>query len=224
MRESLVALELLVYQRRILAESLLQVCDDGQRLVIDLHEFSSIARGVEIFGDYHGHRLSDVTHTALGQHRMTRDFQIRHLDGAGHRPKAGRIRAGVYGDHPGQSFGSIGANSLDLCVGVRRASEGAMDHARQLQVIGVMADPANHARVFFALHALADPGAITGFVVHLFARNRGFCRSGHGSPRSRPRRNGRGHFSRRVLHGGDNVLVTGAAAEIAVDALANLAI
>src|SRR2546425_2304187 len=77
MRESLVALELLVYQRRILAESLLQVCDDGQRLVIDLHEFSSIARGVEIFGDYHGHRLSDITHTALGQHRMTRDFQIR---------------------------------------------------------------------------------------------------------------------------------------------------
>src|SRR5205807_9966798 len=78
MRESLIAVELLMHQRRILAESLLQVCDDGQRLVIDLHEFSSIARGVEIFGDYHGHRLSDITHTALGQHRMTRDFQIRY--------------------------------------------------------------------------------------------------------------------------------------------------
>src|SRR5207245_11379859 len=115
-------------------------------------------------------------------------------------------------------------NSLDLCMGVRRASEGAMDHARQLQVIGVMADPAAHARVVFALHALADPGAVSGVAVSLFLRSWRFCRSGHWSPRSRPRRNGRRHFSRRILHGGDNVLVTGAAAEIAVDALANLAI
>ena len=73
-------------------------------------------------------------------------------------------------------------------------------HADELDVVDVGAAALDEARVLAALDALADE-----------LRQNGRC--GHGLP-----------LARGVLNGVDDVLVAGAAAEVAGDALADLAL
>ena len=101
---------------------------------------------------------------------------------------------------PSIACGGAGVDRLDLAVRDVAALERHVQHAGDLDVVDVGAAALDEARIFAALDALADElrqdGSATAMIVTSCLRG--------------------------VLNGVDDVLVAGAAAEVAGDAFANL--
>src|SRR5947207_11078788 len=107
-----------------------------------------------------------------------------------------------------------------------RPGEGAVKHTRGLEVVGVVADALDKARVFLTLQFLAEPADIAvslasiGFATVTRCAVR-FSITRHRSPRSRARRDRLRSPARSILHCGNDVLVSSAAAYVAIESLAN---
>ena len=221
MSESLIALELVMHVRCIVAERLLHVGDNRQRLILHFNLLRRVPRHIQIFSHHHCHRLANVTNAPFGKHWMTRHLQPRHRNRAWNRADAGRILRGKNPNHPGRALRRIRIDGLDVGMSMWRPGKRAIHHPRELEIVGVVADPTNEPRIFFALQPPAYPCA---FAVCLTRSGWSFCWSRHWSPRSCARRNRFGHLARSILHRGYDVLIPGAAADIAIKRFANLAI
>src|SRR5207302_8969113 len=88
--------------------------------------------------------------------------------------------------------------------------------ARELEVVGVVAGTLDEARILFAFQLLAHPNRsqLRGSLTVSFAISR------HDSSRSGACRDALRHLAGGVLHGIYDVLVAGAAADIAIDGFA----
>jgi hypothetical protein len=143
-------------QGRILIERLARVDDRGQRLVLDVDERQRVVGRVLVGRDDEGDLLALEAHLVAGQHGL-----------------------GVVGDrrHPGQAerLEVLGGDDRrdvgvrerlrrvdrdDLGVGIRAAEQRAVDHARQLDVVQVVALAADEARVLLALQAAEADGSL----------------------------------------------------------------
>src|SRR5438309_2841015 len=91
---------------------------------------------------------------------MPGHLEIWHLDSAGDRANTFRIFCCEDCYYTRQLAGSVGANGFNFGVSVRRAGEGAMKHSRRLEVVGVVADALDKARVFLTLQFLAEPANV----------------------------------------------------------------
>ena len=109
-----------------------------------------------------------------------------------------QVVVGEDADHALPGAGLRGVDAHDPARRVVAAHEGGVEHAVELHVVGVGREAADEARILAALDALADVDRLHG--LHCFAPGE----------------------ARRVLHGVDDVLVAGATAEVALEAVADL--
>ena len=133
---------------------------DRQRLVFDLDRVDAVIGGVAVGGDHEGDFLVLEQHLAVGQH---------HLHVAGQRRHPGEVDGlqrlgGDHREHARHLQRLLGVDRLDARMGVRRADEIAMQHARQLQVVDIVALALGEADVLDAL-ALAAHAFEFGFAL-----------------------------------------------------------
>src|SRR5262245_5395059 len=152
-----VSAELFVNERRVPPGRLLGVGDDVERVVIDLDQVGGVAGLVFVSRDDGGDGLSDEDDFARGEHWVFWDFQFGQRGGAGDvADLALDVFAGVNGDHAGRVFSRVNVNRIDTSVGVRAAQYGDAERAGDLDVVDVMADALDQARVFCAFDFLSD--------------------------------------------------------------------
>src|SRR5205085_693709 len=149
--------ELLVDNGTLLCERLFHIEHDGKRFVFDGDQFGSVTGGIGVVGDYGGNRLADVTDAILGEDRVGRDLKIRHSNRAGDHAQAIEVGYGEHGNYARMGAGGLRVDGSDARVGVRGAHEGAVHEAGKADVVGIVADAANQARIFLALEALTYP-------------------------------------------------------------------
>ena len=131
----------------------------GQRLVVDVDQVDGVTGDVAVGGDHHGDGVADVAHAVARQHVMLGDHQVRQQpaggDHAGHSGFLG-VGGGEDRDHAvgGESGG--GVDALDVGVRVGAAHHGAVQHAVELEIVGVLAAPGDQGRVFAALDGGAE--------------------------------------------------------------------
>src|SRR5204863_2795294 len=66
------------------------------------------------------------------------------------------VLAGVHADDAGHPLGARCVDRADVGVGVRAAKDGRVDHARQLDVVDVVALAPDEARVFLSLDGSSE--------------------------------------------------------------------
>ena len=152
-------LDVLAQQRRVGRHRLEGIDQGRQLLVFDLDQFGGIGRGIAVGRHHEGHFLVLEQHLLLGQDRL-------HVAGQGrHVVQAERLQVGCgqHRDHARHLQRLRGVDLLDPGVAIGRAHEIAVEHARQLEVVDVVALALGEARVFHALalaaHALQFLGA-----------------------------------------------------------------
>ena len=124
------------------------VHDGRERLVVDLDEFEGISCDVAGVGDHESHLLPLEAHLVGGQHGLRVVGQRRHprqVEGLKHC-------AGDHRVHARQRFGRRGIDRADSRMGVRAAQDGAVQHARQVDVVDIVALPTQEAHVLLARH------------------------------------------------------------------------
>ena len=155
-------LQIFANHRRIRRHRLERIDIDRQRLVFDFHQIGGIGRDIAILGDHERHFLILEQHLAVGEH---------HLDVARQRRHPGEIDGfqrfgGEHRDDAGDGGGFAGIDLLDTGVRMRRAIEIAVEHARQLQIVDVVAFALDEADILDALspatHAFEFFGAFSG--------------------------------------------------------------
>ena len=169
-----------------------------QLFIINLDEISGVFSGVTVFGDHHRDRMSDKQNFISGEHTIVGRLQIRQGGGARYRANFCRnIFAGINGHHAGNFCGSAGIHALDARMGIDGTQKNCVQGVRQLDVVNVMSQSLNQARVFGTLYSLAK----------IFFRHEGLRRLAGNS------RFGF-HLLGSELDGLHNMLVAGAAAEV----------
>ena len=155
-------LEILADHRRIRRHRLERIDIDRQRLVFDFHEIGGIGRDIAILGDHERHFLVLEQHFAVGEHHLRVARECRHpgeIDGF-------QRLGGDHSDHAGDGRGFGRIDLLNAGVRVRRAVEIAVQHARQLQIVDVVAFALDEADILDALspasHAFKFLGAFSG--------------------------------------------------------------
>ena len=139
--------------RRVRRGRLLRIDDGGQRLVLDVDGLAPVLGDVRVVGDDDAHLLALEAHLVGGQHRLgvvgerrhPREVALGHHFAGQHQPDAGdlpRLRR-VDADDPG--------------VGQWAAQDLHVQHAGQVDVVGVVAAPADEAGVLDPLPARAQP-------------------------------------------------------------------
>ena len=128
--------------------------DDGfEDVVFDVDQLERVTRGIAVLGDDERHLLALEPHLVGGQDRL-------HVVGQRGHPGEVQRGEGLAGDD-GLDLGvGLGGGDVDADdAGVRdgRAQDREVQHARQLDVVDVVALAAHEARVFLAQHpAVAD--------------------------------------------------------------------
>ena len=120
----------LVDQRRALCQGRRGLHRRGQHLVVHRDQLQGPDGGVLVDRRHSRHAVADIAHLVGGQGRL--------IGGPGdHAVGPGQIRAGHHREDAGQGLGGAGVDGADARVGVRRAQDLAVGHARQAQVVGV---------------------------------------------------------------------------------------
>ena len=197
---------------RLRLQRCLEIGDRRQRLV--LHD--DIGRGVlgqvAALGNDQGHSLAAVADLVLGERhlgalvehdivdRRRRDEQWPRT------PVVAEINGGVDGDHAGAPARLGGVNLDQPRMSVRAANEGGVQHLRQLDVVDEQRLAGEQTAVFVAGDSRAD-----------IRRRPRLARFGERVWQERV-----GAGARRALHRIDDVLVSGAAAQVAGQRRADL--
>ena len=136
--------------------SLSEVGDGRQRVIVDIHQLDGILGDVAALGDDQGNGVADELHLALGQRRtrsvrdvLARDRVPRFLD----------VRVEILGSkhyaHTGHGEGRVGIDAVDLRVGEGAADEAGVQHSGPGDVVDEGAAAGEKAVVLDA----RDPGA-----------------------------------------------------------------
>ena len=145
-------LDVLAQDRRIRGKRLERIDDAGQRLVIDLDQLRRVGGDIAVLGDDEGDFLVLEQNLVLGQHRLDVARQRRHVM----QTERFQVGGGQDGEDAGQRLGAAGVDAADAGMGVRRADEIAEDHARQFQVVDIIAPPLREANVLDAFAFAAE--------------------------------------------------------------------
>ena len=138
--------------------------DDGrQHVVVDDDALGAVAGLVGCLGDDDGDDIADIAGHVLGDRRVGAGLHRRAVLGMD-QPAAdetadavvGEIGAGEHGDDARCRLRLGRADRLDAGMGVRRAHEGRVGHALELDVVGVPALAGDEAPVFLAKNTGAD--------------------------------------------------------------------
>ena len=152
--------EILAQHRRIRVHRLERIDHDRQRLVFDHDLVDAVIGGIAVGGDHEGDFLILEQHLAVGQHHL-------HVAGQGRHP--GEVDGlqrfgGDHRQHARHLQRLFRVDRFDARMGVRRADEIAVQHARQLQVVDIIALALGEAGVLDALalaaHAFERGGAL----------------------------------------------------------------
>ena len=184
--------------RRIVLERLEGVHDGRHGLVFDLDRGHSVGGRIARGCDHPGHLLRLVHHGVRGEHHLG----VRHEGRHPVQPVRLQVLAREHGEHAGNLERLGGVDVLDFAVGDGAPDDVQPEHPRQREVVDVVALALQEARVFLALHGVAHAADLGG------------CSRCHQSPLPRLRGG--------VLDRLDDVHVSGAAAEIPGDGLADL--
>ena len=144
--------DVLAQHRRILVHRPVGVGEGGQRLVLHLDQLDAVGGGVAVLGDDEGHLLALEQHLLVGQHRLHVPGQRRHVV----QVQGFQILGGQHREHPGRGERRILVDALDAGVPVGGADEVAEHHARQLDVVHVVALALGEAGVLDALARAAE--------------------------------------------------------------------
>ena len=137
--------------RRIGLERLDRIDDDRQRLVVDHHGLDAVRGGIAVRGNDRRDLLRLVHHRVGWQHHL-------HVAGEGRHPVqlvALEVLARDHGEDTRDLEGLRCVDRLDRGVGVRAADDVEPEHARQDDVLDVLALAADEPRVFLALDRMA---------------------------------------------------------------------
>ena len=198
-RDGQIVLEIGVHLCRLAGHGPLGVDHGWQRLVVDDYGVGRVTGEIAVAGHHHRNRLSDIPDD-VGCNRPVIRRGERGPDR--HRvDKLGDLDTGEHRLHPGHRLGLARINRQD--TGVREVApfERHVLHADDLDVVDIGAEALNETRVFTSFDALTDQLRKHGRCGHHLLLTRG---------------------ARRVLHGVHNVLIPGAAAEIAVKSVPDL--
>ncbi len=160
MRAGHLADEVLAQHRRIRIHRLEGIDQRRQRLVFDDDRVDAVIGRIAVGGDDEGDLLILEQHLAVGQNHL-------HVAGQGRHP--GEVDGlqrlgGDHREHAGDLQRRAVVDFLDARMRMRRADEVAMQHARQLDVVDVIAPALREADVLDALalaaHAFECGGAL----------------------------------------------------------------
>ena len=206
----------------VLLERLVRIDDDRQRLVVDEDRGDAVGGGVAARRDDRRDLLA-LVHDGVGrQHHL-------HVAGEGRHPVELVALQVLAGDDRGdardlQRLRAV--DRLDLRVGVRAADDVEPEHARQDEVVDVLAGAADEPRILLALdrvaHAPDFGGGLERLVVISSLPAQLAGAASMVSAASTGRRLARLELAGRLLDRLDDVHVAGAAAEVAADPLADL--
>ena len=201
-------LDVLAEHRRVRRHRLERIDDDRQRLVFDFDQIDGVGRDIAVLGDDEGDFLVLEQHLVVGEHHLHVAGERRHVGEVDGLQRFGR----EHGEDAGHRGGLGRVDLLDAGVGVRRAGEVAVEHAGQLQVVDVVALALDEADVLDALALAAHALELRRRVRRRWGSCRSFC--GLLERHAVELRGGE-------LNGLDDVLIAGAAAEVAGDAEAD---
>jgi hypothetical protein len=138
------------------------VGDRGQRLDLRRDRLQRVFADGDAVREHHGHRLSDIAHLAVGNHRLLERFELRqrlqpHRDD---RSAAGHVarRDDCMHSRNLQSLGGIDGHNASVSHGA--AQDDRMQQAFAAEVVDVFAAAAQEAQVFPPLDAAADEGIL----------------------------------------------------------------
>jgi hypothetical protein len=154
----LLALLLVADHRRTLGEGLLGRGDRLERLVVDVDQLDGVLGDVRRLRDDGRDLLPLEAHLVRGENGLCIAGERRHPG----QVVLGEELARDHGDDARESLGARGVDRRDARVGVRAAQELEVEHARQRQVVEVLAPPLQEAGVFEALDGVADAADLLG--------------------------------------------------------------
>ena len=182
----------------------------AQHVITHIHRFGRVFGLLKRFGDHHRHLVTHVTRLADGQNRV-RWLLHRRAVRAGDEPAARQaahfpvdVLAGEDFNHAGHRLGFGQVNVFDDGVRVRAAHKHGIGLVGLGDVVGVVACAGQETVVFLAAKALPNVGKF------------GKIRCAHGVCSL--------CVCHAKLHGFDDVLITRAAAQVAFQQLADLAL
>ena len=189
-----------VENRRAALARISKLSDGRQDVIVDVHQLRGILRLSQRLGDHHGNVVADIAHTPLREDRVRRllhRLAVHVGDQPAARESINLCRGDVFASEDrddARCFESfILADRFDTRVRMRRADEVGAGFARELDVVGVLSAAGEKAVVLAPFYRLPD-------VV---------C--GHGALSSRL------DLRRGRFDGFDDVVIAGAAAQIAVE-------
>ena len=195
--------EIVAQHRRVGGHRLVRIDERRQRLVLDLDEIDRVGGDVAVLGHDEGDLLALEQHLLVGQYRLHVAGQCRHamqlerlqIGGGQHRLDARQLERCLLVDR------------FDAGVAIGRADEIAEQHAGQFEIVDIIALALGEADVLDALAPGAEAFELLCARLGRFRSRRSFCGL-----------LGAAH----ALGGGadrlDDVLIAGAAAEIAGNA------
>ncbi len=187
-----------VQHRRAVGHRLLRIEHRRQVLVLDLDRLERPARRQQVLGGHRGHRLADIAHLAARHDRLVVDEHAKPV-------LARNVVAGDDAFHALHGLGLGGVDRHDAGVRPRAAQHLDVEHVRHDHVAGIAQLARHLRRRIDAAHVGADEGLRP----HLFRRQR----------RGRQRAV---HHVARQFHRLEDLLVAGAAADVAAEPLLDL--
>ena len=156
----LVGAELLPDERRAVLERRLRVHHSGLRVVLHDHVLGGVHRDVPGRGHNHRHGIAHVLHlTALERPVLGRlDLDARRRPDHGERTRevVGHVLAREHGHHAAALLRGGRVDRGDRGVRLGRAHHHEVQHAGEVDVLGVVAPARDHPGVLLALHRRAD--------------------------------------------------------------------
>ena len=212
-----IAVKLGMYYGRVRLHSSFRIDHRRKGLIFYLHQIRGIPPRVSVRGDDRNYRLAHEADRIHGERGLKGDLESRYGGRARDRADvAGNILARQHLGNSSRGSRGVCFDRYDVRVCVNAADKGDIQHPVQLEVIDVCRSTRNQPPVLRALHREPHcPGFCLG------------CRSrlGHGLLLSS--RRGSVLFAQLasgVLDRADNVLVTGTAAEIPIQPVADFAL
>ncbi len=157
---SQVGLQIVVDERSIRFQGLLQVSYRVQRLQIDQDVCKSIFGDVAAFGDDGGKGLTQEPDLVLDQRNLGARVENDAFDGGGwddqrwsRLPGVTHVLGRVDGYHPRSAAGCRNIDAPETRVGVVTAQKGGVEHARYLHVVHEQGLPGQQARVLGPCHS-----------------------------------------------------------------------
>ena len=162
-REAHILRRLVIDQRRAVAEGVGGVGDHRQFSVIDLDQRGGVARLRLCFGDHHGNALADEADPVVRQRPARRTVALRpaHVlrHHAGHQRThavSDIVLAGQHGDDTRSRRRGARVDTTDVGMRHRREDENRVGHARQHDVVDILAATGEEFGVFLAMNRLPD--------------------------------------------------------------------